>query len=200
MYWRNGCAPGHRTGRQPATRSARRASRSLHLSALAAPHPPCSSPRPSPTLRSFLAPASCSQGPKRPPGPACGLPAAAGLAACCRSLCCAAGAACLLGACCSGRTPARGLFSLAAPRTTRTQHTVHRALRSRPTIYDRSKSCLCPRAARAAAGPGRGNSLAVTDWYRGNSLAVTDWYRGNSLAVTDWYSRHPGPPWTTLRP
>eukprot|EP01046_Picozoa_sp_COSAG06_P032120 COSAG06_NODE_3185_length_5718_cov_5.232960_9_plen_90_part_00 len=64
-------------------------------------------------------------------------------------------------------------------------------------MIDRS---LCPRAARAAAGPGRGNSLAVTDWYRGNSLAVTDWYRGNSLAVTDWYSRHPGPPWTTLRP
>ena len=66
---------GRRTGRQPATRSARRASRSLHLAALAAPHPPCSSPRPSPTLRAFLAPASCSQGPKRPPGPACGLPA-----------------------------------------------------------------------------------------------------------------------------
>ena len=27
------------------------------------------------TLRAFLAPASCSQGPKRPPGRACGLPA-----------------------------------------------------------------------------------------------------------------------------
>ena len=76
-YRRNGCATsaGHRTGRQPATRSARRASHSLHLAALAAPHPPCSSPWPSPTLRAFLAPASCSQGPKRPPGPACGLPA-----------------------------------------------------------------------------------------------------------------------------
>ena len=36
-------------------------------------------------------------------------------AACCRSLCCAAGAACLLGPCCSDRTPARDLFSLAAP-------------------------------------------------------------------------------------
>ena len=66
---------GRRTGRQPATRSARRASRSLHLAALAAPHPPCSSPRPSPTPRAFAAPAGCSQGPKRPPGRACGLPA-----------------------------------------------------------------------------------------------------------------------------
>ena len=36
-------------------------------------------------------------------------------AACCRSLCCAAGTACLLGPCCSDRTPARDLFSLAAP-------------------------------------------------------------------------------------
>ena len=66
---------GRRTGRQPATRGARRASRSLHLAALAAPRPPCSSPRPRPTPRAFPAPAGCSQGPKRLPGPASGLPA-----------------------------------------------------------------------------------------------------------------------------
>ena len=66
---------GRMTGRQPATRSARRASRSLHLAALAAPHPPCSSPRPTPTTWAFAAPAGCSPGPKRPPRPACGLPA-----------------------------------------------------------------------------------------------------------------------------
>ena len=66
---------GRRTGRQPATRSARRASRSLHLAALAAPCSPYSSPRPSSTLRAFPAPAVCSWGPKRPPGPASGLPA-----------------------------------------------------------------------------------------------------------------------------
>ena len=66
---------GRRTGRQPATRSARRASRSLHLAALAAPCSPYSSPRPSPTPRAFPAPAGCSWGPKRPPGPASGLPA-----------------------------------------------------------------------------------------------------------------------------
>ena len=66
---------GHRTGRQPATRGARRASRSLHLAALAAPCSPYSSPRPSSTLRAFPAPAVCSWGPKRPPGPASGLPA-----------------------------------------------------------------------------------------------------------------------------
>ena len=66
---------GRRTGRQPATRGARRASRSLHLAALAAPCSPYSSPRPSSTLRAFPAPAVCSWGPKRPPGPASGLPA-----------------------------------------------------------------------------------------------------------------------------
>ena len=59
---------GRRTGRQPATRGARRASRSLHLAALAAPRPPCSSPRPRPTPRAFAAPAGCSRysGPSRP--------------------------------------------------------------------------------------------------------------------------------------
>ena len=36
---------GHTTGRQFAARGARRASRSLQLAALAAPRPPCSSPR-----------------------------------------------------------------------------------------------------------------------------------------------------------
>ena len=66
---------GRRTGRQPATRGARRASRSLHLAALAAPCSPYSSPRPTPTPRAFLAPAGCSWGPKRLPGPASGLPA-----------------------------------------------------------------------------------------------------------------------------
>ena len=66
---------GRRTGRQPATRGARRASRSLHLAALAAPCSPYSSPRPSPTPRAFPAPAGCSWGPKRLPGPASGLPA-----------------------------------------------------------------------------------------------------------------------------
>jgi hypothetical protein len=66
---------GHRTGRQTTTRGARRASRSLHLAALAAPCSPYSSPRPSPTLRAFPAPARCSRGPKRLPGPASGLPA-----------------------------------------------------------------------------------------------------------------------------
>ena len=65
---------GRRTGRQPATRGARRASRSLHLAALAAPCSPYSSPRPSPTPRAFLAPAGCSWVPKRLPGPASGLP------------------------------------------------------------------------------------------------------------------------------
>ena len=60
---------GRRTGRQPATRGARRASRSLHLAALAAPRPPCSSPRPRPTPRAFPAPAGCSRGPKRLPRP-----------------------------------------------------------------------------------------------------------------------------------
>ena len=87
--WRFGSAPwyrsngwptpaghkGRRTGRQPATRGARRASRSLHLAALAAPCSPYSSPRPSPTPRAFPAPAGCSWGPKRLPGPASGLPA-----------------------------------------------------------------------------------------------------------------------------
>ena len=66
---------GRRTGRQPATRGARRASRSLHLAALAAPCSPYSSPRPSPTPRAFPAPAGCSWGPKRLPGPASGRPA-----------------------------------------------------------------------------------------------------------------------------
>ena len=60
---------------QPTTRGARRASRSLHLAALAAPCSPYSSPRPSPTPRAFPAPAGCSWGPKRLPGPASGLPA-----------------------------------------------------------------------------------------------------------------------------
>ena len=66
---------GRRTGRQPATRGARRASRSLHLAALAAPCSPYSSPRSSPTPRAFPAPAGCSWVPKRLPGPASGLPA-----------------------------------------------------------------------------------------------------------------------------
>ena len=48
---------------------------SLHLAALAAPCSPYSSPRPSPTPRAFPAPAGCSWGPKRLPGPASGLPA-----------------------------------------------------------------------------------------------------------------------------
>ena len=43
--------------------------RSLHLAALAAPRPPCSSPRPRPTPRAFPAPAGCSRGPKRLPRP-----------------------------------------------------------------------------------------------------------------------------------
>ena len=50
-------------------------SRSLHLAALAAPNPPCSSPGPTPTPITFVAPAGCSPGSKRPLGPACGLPA-----------------------------------------------------------------------------------------------------------------------------
>ena len=49
-------------------------SRSLHLAALAAAHPPCSSPGPTPTPRTFVAPAGCSPGSKLPVGPACGLP------------------------------------------------------------------------------------------------------------------------------
>ena len=104
---------GRRTGRQPTTRGARRASRSLHLAALAAPHPPCPSPPPSPTPRAFLAPAGCSQGPKRPPGRACGLPAGPGLSAAGASAALQR-AACLLGACCSGLIPVRTLFSPAA--------------------------------------------------------------------------------------
>ena len=48
---------------------------SLHLAALAAPNPPCSSPGPTPTPITFVAPAGCSPGSKRPLGPACGLPA-----------------------------------------------------------------------------------------------------------------------------
>ena len=45
------------------------------LAALAAPCSPYSAPRPSPTPRAFPAPAGCSWGPKRLPGPASGLPA-----------------------------------------------------------------------------------------------------------------------------
>jgi hypothetical protein len=42
--------------------------RALHLAALAAPHSSCSSPRPSPSPRAFVAPAGCSLGSKRPLG------------------------------------------------------------------------------------------------------------------------------------
>ena len=107
---------GRRTGRQPATRGARRASRSLHLAALAAPCSPYSSPRPSPTPRAFPAPAGCSWGPKRLPGPASGLPAGClPLQRCVLlELCLPALSARLLGACCSDLIPVRTLFSPAA--------------------------------------------------------------------------------------
>ena len=47
----------------------------LRLVALATPRSLCSSPQPSLAPRTFRAPASCGQGPKRPPRPASGLPA-----------------------------------------------------------------------------------------------------------------------------
>ena len=47
----------------------------LRLVALATPRSLCSSPQPSPAPRACPAPASCGQGPKRPPRPASGLPA-----------------------------------------------------------------------------------------------------------------------------
>ena len=59
----------------------RRAPRRLCLVALATPRSLCSSPQPSLAPRTFRAPASCGQGPKRPPRPASGLPAAAALRA-----------------------------------------------------------------------------------------------------------------------
>ena len=112
---------GRTTGRQPTTRGARRASRSLHLAALAAPHSTCSSPRPSPSPGTFVAPAGCSPGLKRPLGPACGLP---GLPATTRCLLLSASvslptATCLLGRCCSGYIPARVPCSPAALRAAR---------------------------------------------------------------------------------
>ena len=61
--------------RGPRPPAARSEPRSLHLAALAAPHSTCSSPRPSPSPGTFVAPAGCSPGLKRPLGPACGLPA-----------------------------------------------------------------------------------------------------------------------------
>jgi hypothetical protein len=89
--------------------------RALHLAALAAPHSSCSSPRPSPSPRAFVAPAGCSLGSKRPLGsrglPAgclppqrcCGRPAETSVSL--------PTAACLLGRCCSGRIAARVPFS-----------------------------------------------------------------------------------------
>ena len=47
----------------------------FRLVALATPRSLCSSPQPSLAPRTFRAPASCGQGPKRPPRPASGLPA-----------------------------------------------------------------------------------------------------------------------------
>ena len=79
-------------------------------------HPAHRPGRPRPRGPSWRRPAAVRVRNGRPDVPAGCLRAAcrAG-AACCRSLCCAAGTACLLGPCCSGRTPARDLFSLAAP-------------------------------------------------------------------------------------
>ena len=89
-------------------------SRSLHLAALAAPNPPCSSPGPTPTPITFLAPAGCSPGSKRPLGPACGLPA--GCLPCFAVHC---WWPYVLGPCCSSRIPARAPLSPACPRGTR---------------------------------------------------------------------------------
>ena len=104
---------GRRTGRQPATRGARRASRSLHSLLSQRPAHPTHRP-----------------GRARPRGPSRRRPAAVGvrngcpdlpagclLAAChCSAACCWSSACqpCLLGACCSGLIPVRTLFSPAA--------------------------------------------------------------------------------------
>ena len=104
---------GRRTGRQPATRGARRASRSLHSLLSQRPAHPTHRP-----------------GRARPRGPSRRRPAAVGVrngcpdlpagclrAACrCSAACCWSSACqpCLLGACCSGLIPVRTLFSPAA--------------------------------------------------------------------------------------
>jgi hypothetical protein len=98
-------------------------SRSLHLAALAAPNPPCSSPGPTPTPITFVAPAGCSPGSKRPLGPACGLPAGCLPPQRCLLLERCFAVHCwwpyVLGPCCSSRIPARAPLSPACPRGTR---------------------------------------------------------------------------------
>ena len=98
-------------------------SRSLHLAALAAPNPPCSSPGPTPTPITFVAPAGCSPGSKRPLGPACGLPAGCLPPQRCLLLELCFAVHCwwpyVLGPCCSSRIPARAPLSPACPRGTR---------------------------------------------------------------------------------
>ena len=96
---------------------------SLHLAALAAPNPPCSSPGPTPTPITFVAPAGCSPGSKRPLGPACGLPAGCLPPQRCLLLERCFAVHCwwpyVLGPCCSSRIPARAPLSPACPRGTR---------------------------------------------------------------------------------
>ena len=98
-------------------------SRSLHLAALAAPNPPCSSPGPTPTPITFVAPAGCSPGSKRPLGPACGLPAGCLPPQRCLLLERCFAVHCwwpyVLGPCCSSRIPARAPLSPACLRGTR---------------------------------------------------------------------------------
>ena len=98
-------------------------SRSLHLAALAAPNPPCSSPGPTPTPITFVAPAGCSPGSKRPLGPACGLPAGCLPPQRCLLLERCFAVHCwwpyVLGPCCSSHIPARAPLSPACPRGTR---------------------------------------------------------------------------------
>ena len=96
---------------------------SLHLAALAAPNPPCSSPGPTPTPITFVAPAGCSPGSKRPLGPACGLPAGCLPPQRCLLLERCFAVHCwwpyVLGPCCSSRIPARAPLSPACLRGTR---------------------------------------------------------------------------------
>ena len=64
------CQQGRRTGRQPATRGARRASRSPRLVALATPCSPYASPYSRTASASLPASLACCLGPKRPLQPA----------------------------------------------------------------------------------------------------------------------------------